>query len=197
MACLSRRWPSFAILTGDCCASGPSSAIRATRPRFVRRSPPRVSGAASSSPAKRAPAAVAAAYSAADAFVLPSFHEGYGMVCAEAMANDLPVIATIAGAIPETVPPSAGLLFRPAIRRRWQRLCGASSRSAFCNPVSCWLARGGRAPPRLAKGDRRLGSGVRSPCDATCAVMMPEPAGQHRRGSYAVTIPLSGMRRRA
>jgi glycosyltransferase involved in cell wall biosynthesis len=62
---------------------------------------------------ERAPAAVAAAYSAADAFVLPSFHEGYGMVCAEAMANDLPVIATIAGAIPETVPPSAGLLVPP------------------------------------------------------------------------------------
>jgi glycosyltransferase involved in cell wall biosynthesis len=59
------------------------------------------------------PQSVAQAYRAADAFVLPSFHEGYGMVYAEAMAHGLPVIATTAGAIPETVPPQAGLLVPP------------------------------------------------------------------------------------
>jgi len=59
------------------------------------------------------PQSVARAYRAADAFVLPSFHEGYGMVYAEAMAHGLPVIATTAGAIPETVPPEAGLLVPP------------------------------------------------------------------------------------
>jgi len=59
------------------------------------------------------PQNVARAYRAADAFVLPSFHEGYGMVYAEAMAHGLPVIATTAGAIPETVPPQAGLLVPP------------------------------------------------------------------------------------
>jgi glycosyltransferase involved in cell wall biosynthesis len=56
------------------------------------------------------PAAVAAAYSSADAFVLATHHEGYGMVCAEAMAHGLPQIVTAAGAVPEVVPPEAGLL---------------------------------------------------------------------------------------
>jgi glycosyltransferase involved in cell wall biosynthesis len=53
------------------------------------------------------------AYAAADAVVLPSFHEGYGMALAEALAHGVPVISTTAGAIPDTVPPSAGLLVPP------------------------------------------------------------------------------------
>jgi glycosyltransferase involved in cell wall biosynthesis len=66
------------------------------------------------------------AYREADAFVLPSFHEGYGMVYAEAMVHGLPVIATTAGAIPDTVPRHAGLLVppgdRPALTRALRRV---------------------------------------------------------------------------
>lgn len=56
---------------------------------------------------------LAARYLEADAFVLPSFHEGYGMVLAEALARGLPIISTLAGAIPDTVPADAGLLVPP------------------------------------------------------------------------------------
>jgi glycosyltransferase involved in cell wall biosynthesis len=66
-------------------------------------------------------AALDAAYQQADVFVLPSFHEGYGMVLAEALARGLPIISTTAGAIPDTVPADAGCWFRPAMRRRWPK----------------------------------------------------------------------------
>lgn len=91
------------------------------------------------------PDRVRQAYRAADLFVLPSFHEGYGMAFAEAMANGLPVIATTAGAIPETVPPDAGLLVPPG------------DAAALSEALRRVLMQPGLAA-RLAAGSRAAGS---------------------------------------
>jgi glycosyltransferase involved in cell wall biosynthesis len=65
-------------------------------------------------------------YRSSDAAVLATSHEGYGMALAEALAHGLPVVSTTAGAIPDLVPASAGLLVppddAPALRQALARL---------------------------------------------------------------------------
>jgi len=52
-------------------------------------------------------------FQTADAFVLASHYEGYGMAYAEALAWGLPIIGTTGGAVRQTVPPDAGILVTP------------------------------------------------------------------------------------
>jgi glycosyltransferase involved in cell wall biosynthesis len=52
-------------------------------------------------------------YAGADAFVLASLYEGYGMVLGEAMARGLPIVCTTGGAAAETVPDGAAIKVPP------------------------------------------------------------------------------------
>jgi glycosyltransferase involved in cell wall biosynthesis len=106
-------------------------------------------------------AGLRALYAAADAFVLPSFHEGYGMALAEALAHGLPVISTRAGAIPDTVPDAAGMLVTPGdvveLRAALQRLMDDSGLRAQLG-VGARAARG--RLPSWAQSSARFASAL-------------------------------------
>jgi len=81
-------------------------------------------------------ATLAAHYAAADLFVLPSFHEGYGMAIAEALAHGVPVVTTTGGALAQTLPAAAGLAVPPgdvpALRAALARLLTDAAARTAC-----------------------------------------------------------------
>lgn len=94
------------------------------------------------------------AYQEADALVLPSWYEGYGMVVTEALAHGLPVITTTGGALDETLPEGAGLKVAPgdveALEHALSRFCDDAAlrdslkagAAAACEQLSDWQAAG-------------------------------------------------------
>ncbi len=96
-------------------------------------------------------------FAAAGIFVSASWHEGYGMAVAEAMARGLPLVATTAGALCDTIPKAAALTCAPgdvdglaaALRRM---LTDAPLRLA-CARAS-WVA--GQALPRWEQTAARI-----------------------------------------
>jgi glycosyltransferase involved in cell wall biosynthesis len=52
---------------------------------------------------------ISAAFLQSDLFILPSLFESFGMVLAESLAHGIPVVTTVAGNIPYTVPPAMGV----------------------------------------------------------------------------------------
>ena len=59
------------------------------------------------------PERISELYLASDLFVLASRFEGYGMALTEAIVHGLPVVSTMVGAIPDTIPAGTGLLVPP------------------------------------------------------------------------------------
>lgn len=87
-------------------------------------------------------AALAAAYARTDLFVLASRYEGFGMVYTEAMARGLPVVGTLAGAIPEATR-SGALLVPPDDPRPLRSALGgliAEEGARHRLAEACWQA---------------------------------------------------------
>ena len=81
-----------------------------------------------------------ALYAGAQAFALPSLHEGFGLTVLEAMAAGVPVVASSRAALPELVT-GAGLLADPD---DWGLFCGAVVKAATDQQERARLSEQGR-----------------------------------------------------
>jgi len=106
-------------------------------------------------------AALAAAYDAADVFVLASALEGYGMAFAEALAHGLPIVGSGDGAVRDTVPPDAGIIVPvgdvPALAAALNRMI---SDAAVRTKYAAAARDAGRALPGWDEAARRFAAAL-------------------------------------
>ena len=84
---------------------------------------------------------------AADAVVITSEREGYGLACVEALACDVPVLSTPVGVAPALLAGLEGACARPSTRRRWGEHLAAVLAAARA-PGSRTRRRGDSGSPR-------------------------------------------------
>jgi glycosyltransferase involved in cell wall biosynthesis len=108
------------------------------------------------------PDRLAQLYASADAFVMPSLYEGYGMALGEAMARGLAIVCTTGGAAAATVPDGAALKVAPgdeaALTAALDRLLrDGALRAALAD--AAWAA--GRRLPRWEDTARKIAEVIR------------------------------------
>ncbi len=79
----------------------------------------------------------------ADLFILPSRFETFGMVLTESLAHGIPVISTVSGNIPETVPHGTGILIPPGDADELARVIDSlmedpKKYASLCNKASAY-----------------------------------------------------------
>ena len=120
------------------------------------------------------PGRLAQFYATADAFIMPSLYEGYGMVLGEAMARGLAIVCTTGGAAAATVPDGAALKVPPgevpALTAALERvLTEPALRAALAD--AAWDA--GQRLPRWEHTAGRVAAVIRDVADAACLGARP------------------------